>query len=293
MCEQTFRKCCPGLMGGPPSKGPGHYAKIEYTMVPDVRSNSLSHSRRRDTENQLDGVLSTSLYGMTRRYTLPQDSSQHSAHPQIDVTAPDGEAVVTEQPSTSKAFLQRFARIPAQQERSSTLEDGGNAHPSTGDHEVSLPVYRERVVQSHQGLRRSPMVQFSLYYDLHQSKLRVHLQRVYNLPALHLNTTNTVRCDPMVVVHLEPDRGDTFTSRVMKGTREPEFNQSFHFERQSLEQIKQQTLVFRVFNHAVNDKAIGKACLSLHNVELFGVIIQMKLNDPKDMQVNVNKLLNH
>ena len=284
------RHCCPGLKN---AQRQSSYAKIEYSLVPDSvgRSQSLSSIPslgRRETQGDVE-----SFHAPQRRrhtYDLPQVGSQIIPHPQIDVTAPnsDSEEVVREQPSSRKPFLQRFVRVDAQ-DRSSTDEYGGY---SNGDRGIlqSLPVYRERVMQSRHHIRvpadKNPMLEFSLYYDLHQSKLRVHLQRAMHLPVFRLNST-PVRCDPVVVMHLEPDRRDTFRSQVVKRTNNPEFNQSFHFEHQSLEQIKQQTLVLRVYNEALNDKTIGKASLPLHDVELFGVIIQMKLTDSKDMEVNV------
>ena len=104
-----------------------------------------------------------------------------------------------------------------------------------------------------------PMVNFSLRFHHDQSKLTVHLKEARNLPK-----ECRKECDPFVVLHLEPDREDTFQTKVHKSTNRPEFNKIFQFEGLSAERVKDQRLVFRFFNHALGNKPIGKVCHPLN-----------------------------
>ena len=78
-----------------------------------------------------------------------------------------------------------------------------------------------------------------------------------------------------MTLHLEPDRGDTLRSKVVEGTCDSTFDQSFLFGGFSVDEIKHQTLVLQIYNKALNNKVIGEASLPLADVELFGVVMQM------------------
>ena len=71
----------------------------------------------------------------------------------------------------------------------------------------SLSVYREESTTPQNGASDS-IIQFSLHYDVAQSKLTIHLQHATNLPRVYDSNGYPVQCDPLVVLHLEPDRGD-------------------------------------------------------------------------------------
>ena len=120
------------------------------------------------------------------------------------------------------------------------------------------------------------VIDFLLKFD--QSRLKVRLTKATNLPKeFHAH------CDPFVVLHLEPSREETFKSRVVRGTRDPEFRQTFQFERMSLESIKLQTLVLRIYNHAFHNKAIGKVYLPISEIQLSGSRMQMNITRTEEV----------
>ena len=122
------------------------------------------------------------------------------------------------------------------------------------------------------------VIDFLLKFD--QSRLKVCLIKATNLPKeFHTG----MHCEPFVVLHLEPNREETFKSRVVKGTRDPEFRQTFQFERMSLESIKLQTLVLRIYNHAFHNKAIGKVCLPISETQLSGSSMQMDITRTEEV----------
>ena len=122
--------------------------------------------------------------------------------------------------------------------------------------------------------RTNAVIQFFLHHDVMHSKLTVRLQCASNLPREH-DQNGFLQCDSFVTLHLEPDRGDTLRSKVVKGTCDPTFDQSFLFVGFSVDEIKHQTLVLQIYNKALNNKVIGEASLPLADVELFGVVMQM------------------
>ena len=124
------------------------------------------------------------------------------------------------------------------------------------------------------------IIYFSLRFD--QSKLIVRLKSAKDLP------NEFSKCDPFVVLHLEPNREETFQSKVIKNTRSPNFGQTFRFEGMSVECIKLQTLVLRIYNHAFNNKTIGKVCFPLDEaVEFSGAVMRMRITCPEEMEVYI------
>ena len=130
--------------------------------------------------------------------------------------------------------------------------------------------------------RADSIIKFSLKFE--QSRLEVRLGKATNLPK---EFHKGMHCDPFVVLHLEPSREETFKSKVIKGTRDPEFHQTFQFERMSVERIKLQTLVLRIYNSALKNKAIGKVCLPISEVELSGTGMRSKITSGKEMEVAI------
>ena len=146
----------------------------------------------------------------------------------------------------------------------------------------SLLMFREKNVDT----QTDAMIQFSLQYDLTQSTLSVHLQYALNL----LEKDSSEQCDPFVTLRLEPDREDTFQTKVIKNMKDPVFNQTFQFGGMLIQYMKRQMLVLRFYNHALNNKSIGKVCLQLRDVDLSGVIMQMRIAHTKEMEVSIYHL---
>ena len=254
-------QCCPGLKS---KQENSRFPHIQYSPVsvekPSSDGMGISHGRVDDQLLEAHRVPNPEMV-----FSFVQDKSRFSVHPQMGVST--GNNPVTEQPSTS-SFMQRFCL---------TNEAGQHHFPY-------LPVYREKTVNIN-----DPIIQFSLHYDVQHLKLRVHLQHASNLlkESLHRRLMSA-QCDPYVMLHLEPDREDTFQSQIVKNTRNPVFDQDFEFRGISLDNILQQTLVYQVYNHASN-KSIGRACLPLADVELSGVVVQMKTIDTEDSEVHIMK----
>ena len=156
-----------------------------------------------------------------------------------------------------------------------------------------LPVYTEKAASTLTSSNtpagdpdnQDPIVQFTLHYDILQSKLRVYLQHATNLPEVFCKQGSLEQCDPFVMLHLEPDREDAFQSNIVRCTYDPVFNQRFQFRGLSLDNIMLQTLVLRFYNHALDDRAIGRASLQLRDVDLFGGIVQVKVIGSEEIEV--------
>lgn len=257
----------------PPGINVSDYERAPHSHV-DPPTSRLGETHRRSPRPKM-------------RFTLLQDGARFGVHPQLGVSFGEPDRTVTEQPSPDR-FRQRFdlsANAGAINPPVSSLHSG-----------PGLPVYREKSVrlQNASGEDPDPIIQFSLHYDIHQSKLRVHVQHASYLPKTPVHKGQPVQCDPFVMMHLEPEREDSFQSEVIKNTRDPIFNQLFQFVGLSVDHIRLQTLVLRLYNNALNNRAIGKACLPLRDVDLFGVIVQMKIVQTEEMEVymqNVHLLL--
>ena len=308
--------CCPRLN----AKDKSAYPRIQYSRVQtdenqsDVKNGNsrITEGRRRSKQRQIEQETQHYVPRPKMKFALPQagSSTKYSIHPQLGVSLPQTERVLTEQPSPSPDyFKQRFdlsteisdsqqlpvARPSSTSSTSSSAGDLSIVHKPPIQYSVpGLPVYREKAVSTltssstqAQGDpdNQDSVVQFSLHYDIQQSKLRVNLQYATNLPKAYCKRGSPVQCDPFVMLHLEPDRGDTFQSNVVRCTYDPVFNQTFQFGGLSVDNIRLQTLVFRFYNHALNNRAIGKASLQLRDVDLFGVVVQMKIIGSEEMEV--------
>ena len=245
------------------------YPGVKYSLIQAQKK----PSRNGETPiGQEDRVVETlhNFRPIKLRHTLMQGGSQFSVHPQIGLPI-SSTPIITEQPS-HRPFLKRFR------------ESSDSFNSLSGS-----SVYREKTLGRQKSIDLSdhpvdPTIQFSLHYDVLQSKLRIHLEYAADLPKEFL-LGMSVRCDPFVILHLEPDREDTLRSHVIKNTHDPIFNQDFQFVGFSIEDIKRQTLVLRICNHASNNRFIGNIHLPLADVELFGVIMQMKIISTEEKEV--------
>ena len=145
----------------------------------------------------------------------------------------------------------------------------------------ALPVLEENMLNedSH------PIIQFSLYYDVQHSALTVHLHHAKNLPALDRRGTS----DPFVVMYILPNKEEIFESKVIQQTLSPVFDQSFEFKKFLPGDIRQQTLVMRVYDHdrfSKND-TIGGVVLPLESADLFGVVMRMRIEEKPEIFTKV------
>jgi hypothetical protein len=151
---------------------------------------------------------------------------------------------------------------------------------------LGLPVIEEN---NPTGQSDKPMLQFSLHYDIQQSTLMVHLHHASNLPAKDRQGTS----DPFVVLHLTPNKEETFQSAVIYKTLNPVFDQSFQFQGLTPDDIRRQTLIFRIFDHDrfTRNDSIGMVALPLQNADLYGVVMRMLVEDEEEVRTEIDTLV--
>ena len=113
-----------------------------------------------------------------------------------------------------------------------------------------------------------PEIEYSLYYDIQCRTLMVHLQCVHNLPV----KGKKVSLNPITLLYLLPNREDIFHSKMIENSNNPVFNQSFEFTSLLPDEIRRQTLVFRVFSHSAKGDLLGGLSIPLSEADLFGVM---------------------
>lgn len=147
---------------------------------------------------------------------------------------------------------------------------------------IGLPIIEEN---NPTGQSDKPMLQFSLHYDIQQSTLMVHLHHASNLPAKDRQGTS----DPFVVLHLTPNKEETYQSAVIYKTLNPVFDQSFQFHGLTPDDIRRQTLILRIYDHDrfTRNDSIGMVALPLQNADLYGVVMRMIVQDEEEVGVIV------
>ena len=141
-----------------------------------------------------------------------------------------------------------------------------------------LPVLEEESLTKDS---KRPLLQFSLQYDVQRCTLTVHLHHACNLPAKDRRTRTS---DPFVVLYMMPNKEVLYESKVVSQTLDPVFDESFEFDKLTADDIRRQSLVFRLYDHdrfSKND-TIGGVVLPLMDADLFGVVMRMEVDeDPK------------
>ena len=130
-----------------------------------------------------------------------------------------------------------------------------------------------------------PEIEFSLYYDIQCRTLMVHLQCARFLP----NRLKKASLNPIVILYLLPNREDIYHSRIVENTVNPVFNQSFEFSGLMPDEVRRQTLVFRVFSQSSKGDLLGGLSVSLSEADLFGVMCRRNIDtDIEKLKVNNN-----
>lgn len=91
-----------------------------------------------------------------------------------------------------------------------------------------------------------PMLYFSLYFDIQRRALAVNLMKAENLPQ---KPASQGSCDPFVMMFLLPNKQEVLQSVIKQRTLNPVFKQVFEFSGILAHDLKNQVLVFRVFDH--------------------------------------------
>ena len=144
---------------------------------------------------------------------------------------------------------------------------------------LGLPIIEE---DPPTGQSNKPILQFSLHYDIQLSTLMVHLHHASNLPAKDRQGTS----DPFVVLHLTPNKEETFQSTIIYKTLNPVFDQSFQFQGLTPDDIRRQTLILRIYDHDrfTRNDSIGMVALPLQNADLYGVVMRMIVQDEEEVR---------
>lgn len=134
-----------------------------------------------------------------------------------------------------------------------------------------------------------PEVEFSLYYDIQCRTLMVHVQCARFLP----NRAKKSGLNPIVLLYLLPNREDIFHSKMIENSTNPVFNQSFEFSGLMPDEIRRQTLVFRVFSHSAKGDLLGGLSVPLAEADLFGVMCRRIIDtDVEKLKVFIYDVLN-
>ncbi len=110
-----------------------------------------------------------------------------------------------------------------------------------------------------------PSMQFSVYFDEKHNLLIAHLLKAFNLPTKRPGSTS----NPFAEVYLLPNKSEVFETRVLRETLNPAFDQAFKFCNVSIDDIKEQLLVVKIYLHGKHH-FIGGMLFSLGNANLYG-----------------------
>ena len=232
----------------------GKYAGIEYSDLGE--------------EAPLVNASNTEL-PPEKVYHFPQPGAEFSLYPTLP-----GEAI-TEQPisvsdgtkamTLPKSF--RFSELQMSEEfdYSPSTFQYSDSERMKGGWTPQLPVLAEE---------RQPSLQFSLYYDIQRHAMTVNLKRAVDLPARNQSGTS----DPFVVLYLVPNKEEMFESTIVHKTLDPIFDQTFEFHNLDPDDIRRQSIVFRICNHNKDD-VIGDLILPLEEADLYGVPYTMRIDE--------------
>ena len=125
-----------------------------------------------------------------------------------------------------------------------------------------------------------PTLHFSLYYDLQRQVLTIHLHKATNLPAKDQRCTS----NPFVVAYVEPSKVEICHSKIIYKTLNPTFDEMFEFKNLTPDEVRKQTIVFRIYNHDKYAKSdfIGAVVLPLREADLLGVTVGVIIDEKAD-----------
>ena len=191
----------------------------------------------------------------------------------------DGEPYSGSHPLSPQSFKLSLSEL------SECGEAEDNFDPSEADTGEPLPTI-PRSPLAHPGNETCPTLHFSLYYDLQRHTLTLDLKEARNLTAKDSSGTS----DPLVVVYLDPSKDEIFESKVVLKTLHPSFDQVFTFKKLLPDEVRRQTLIFRIYNHDrrrhSKDDFIGAVMLPLSEADLYGVTVTMRIDEEaKELRV--------
>ncbi len=133
---------------------------------------------------------------------------------------------------------------------------------------IDQPIVRSRIRSFHVepiADPQKPSLQLSVYFDEKHNLLIVHLLKAFNLPTMRPESTS----NPFAEAYLLPNKMHIFETRVLRETLNPAFDQAFKFCGVSVDDIKNQILVVRIYLHGKHH-FLGGVLFYLENANLFG-----------------------
>ena len=93
--------------------------------------------------------------------------------------------------------------------------------------------------------------------------------------------------DPFVVFFLLPNKEEIYESKIVHKTLNPIFDQVFEFGGILPQEIRRQTIMFRVYDHDwyTSSELIGVVALSLEEADLYGVSMKMRIDEKEEFKV--------
>lgn len=206
-----------------------------------------------------------------------EEEEERSLYSQTDITASDYETSITSEEDEDG--------LSSVWDNSSVSRPLLSQHPIPPRRTSTIP---QIVVTEPFDIGPNPTLQFSLYYDFKRRTLIVHLQKGFNLPVRQIDSDT---CHAFVVIYLLPNREtdrETYESRVVHNTLNPNFDEMFQFPRLKQEVARQQTLVFRIYHQcgSKHNILIGGVLQPLEEVDFHGKTIRRRIvEDVEECQV--------
>ena len=267
-----------------------HYPHIEYQP--------MSKLSTQDQPRVVADMPDFEQVPLKKTFDFPQHQMEYGARPDLDA-----EEAITQQPglgyaghmplarqslshdnvqSSEHPALRRFKSAPP-----GTCRTQSDGCPDTDQYArwmPDVPILAEGET-SDEETKAQPRLTFSLYYDLQRCILTVTLFKGYDLPAKDRRGTS----DPFVVMYLDPSREEIVQTRIIYETLNPSFNEHFEFKNISADDIRRQTMVFKVYDHDKFSKNdfIGASMLPLKNADLYGATMTIAV-DEKALDARVN-----
>ena len=244
-------------------------------------------------------------------FGFPQEQTEYPIHPQIT------EDTITQQPAGTGETIDKMTSshrysYPLRPRRFDTMvsyyRPEQSVDVSTGDSNSSLLSYTalgtsveplvtlpsfpiiEQIETSTND--KNATLQFSVYYDIQSSVLKIHLMRATNLPTMCPSRAKREKQSVFVVMCLYPNKDELFESKPVPSENTCIFDESFRFHKLTVEEACRESIIFRIYRGTKPSRGrfVGSVVMSLGEADLFGVITTMKIDESGgNLPVSVEK----
>ena len=216
---------------------------LQYSLSP--------HSSLEDLDADLGFIDASSVIPVESMSISSGTTTSSHYKPEIRITrTPDG---TLERPRRS--MRQSFVDISSLQQPMTRMV---TSHSESALHQKASAITRHTSPQY-------PCVNFALYYDDQHSTLIVHLYQAHKLPTKRSEEAS----NPFVEVYVLPRKFDIQQSHTASRTLNPVFDQAFKFTNIPVNEVENQTIIFRIY---INDKNhfIGGVTFPLEHANMIG-----------------------